>query len=101
MGQLLNKSVRIVCRKKSAFIPSFLGQIALAKVKLQRTSCSRGAGVFVGILNLETPFLKHNTHPLIRSRAVTSTVSGYCDSRLYSVFLSNDSHISQWLENGR
>lgn len=47
MGQFLNKSVGIVCRKKSTFIPSFLGQVALTKAKLQKTSCSRGAGFFV------------------------------------------------------
>lgn len=47
MGSFINKSVGIACGKKSAFIPSFLGQvIALAKAKLQRKSCSREAGIF-------------------------------------------------------
>lgn len=73
MGSFINKSVGTVCSKKSALIPSFLGQIiALAKAKLQRTSRSRGTGFFVGILHLGTPLLNNSTHPLIRSRALTS-----------------------------
>lgn len=91
MGPFINKSVGTVCRKKSAFIPSFLGQvIALGKAKLQRTSYNRGVEFLCG--NLGTPLLNHSTYPLIRSRAVTSlpvtgTVLGYCDSILYPVFL--------------